>query len=412
MARPEVSERWIERGLYEVTRTYQDGREEVRFKIRYANGSGKMVSESKFTTENKARTALARRRTQVMDGDHISPGSADTKFKKVADEWVAAHPDWKERTRRANEWTVNRKLAPLHDKRMKQITTETVYSFRVDLMNTVTERGGLPAASSVNRTMTVLYAICEHARLKRHLAVNPCADLRAVKGGSREIIPPTIKEVGTLVRRMAEPTPERVDALGRRYKAQPADPRWAVLVEVAAWTGLRAGELAGLKVSDLDLGAGTLAVRRTVIDTKGGLREDTPKSLRSRRVIDLGSQVTALLKKHTKGMKRADYVFGQGDKPLRHNQFQGRVFRPAADALGLTITFHDLRHFHASVLIASGMDVVAVSRRLGHADSSITLKRYAHLFRLRESDDGARIDQLRDAASGQPKKARKPRKPF
>lgn len=406
MARVKPERKNVERGITQFIRTYPDGRKVETFQIRYGDGNGGMLTQT-FSTKAKARAALARARTQVMDGDHINPGSADTKFLTVAHDWVAAHPNWKERTRRANEWTIAKKLAPLHSKRMKQLTTETVYSFRVGLMTTPTERGTLPAASSVNRTMGVLYAICEHARLKRHIAVNPCADVPSVKSESLEVVPPTMKEVQALIRRIGEPTPERLDSLGRRWKERPADPRWAVLVEVAAWTGLRAGELAGLKKADLDFESGTLTVRRTIIDTKGGLREDTPKSARSRRIIELGGQVTRLLWKFTEKMKRSDYVFGVGDRPLRHNQFQGRFFRPAVDDLGLPMTFHDLRHFHASVLIASGMDVVAVSRRLGHADSSITLKRYAHLFRLRESNDGARIDAIRDAANGlSPKKLR------
>lgn len=338
-----------------------------------------------------------------MDGNHVDPGSADTKFLKVAEDWIASHPDWKERTRRTNEWTVNTKLVGLHDKRIKQLTTDVVLSFRTEMLTTPTSRGTRPAAASVKRTMGVVYAICEHARLRRHIAVNPCADLPAMRSDPSDVIVPTMKEVEHLIARLASPSKDD--------RPSAHDARWPMLVEVAAWTGLRAGELAGLKKADLDFDAGTLVVRRTIIDTTGGLREDTPKTTNSRRTILLGNQLARRLRDFTRGKKRGDYVFGRDGKPLRHNQFHGRVFRPAVDEMGLSITFHDLRHFHASILIADGWSLLEVSRRLGHADASITEKRYAHLFRLRESTDDERIDALRDRASGkEPKHTGK--KPF
>jgi len=408
MARGVVSRERVERGITKVIRTYEDGRAVVTFQIRYGDGAGRMVSDT-FTTKAKARAALARARTQVMDGDHIDPGSADTKFLKVAQDWIASHPDWKERTRGNNQWAVTKKLPPLHDRRMKQLTTDTLLDFRTRLLATPKTNGDLPSPNSVKRTMDVLYAICEHARLRRHIAINPCADLPPLRVADPEVIPPTLKEVAALIARLASPT--------RNDRPSAHDLRWPLLVETAAWTGMRSGELAGLKKSDLDLEACTLRVRRNIIDTKGGLREDTPKTPTSRRTIHIDSQLARRLQKHTFGLKAGDYVFGSTGrdgirKPLRHNQFQQRVFSPVAVELGLDLDFHYLRHFHASVLIATGWSLLEVSRRLGHADASITAKRYAHLLRLRESNEGERLDLLRDETSGKklkrPKKSKKP----
>ena len=68
-------------------------------------------------------------------------------------------------------------------------------------------------------------------------------------------------------------------------------------------------------------------------------------------------------------------------------------WRRAVKSRGLPkITFHALRHSHASALIAAGLDVVAVSRRLGHANPTITLSVYAHLFKNKDADAAAAMD--------------------
>lgn len=419
MARPEVDRERVERGITKIIRRYPDGREVVKFQIRYSDSNGKIISDSTFTTAAKARAALARERTRVIDGEHVDPTLANTTFLKVAEDWLASNPHWKERTRRANEWTVRTKLVPLHDKRMKQLTQKKVLKFRRGMQNTVTSRGTPPAPSSVKRTMNVLYSICEHACVEGHLVANPCLRLKKIETRSRDFNVPSVKQIDRLVRRLAAPTPERVDALGRTLRERPADPRWALLVEVAAWTGMRAGELAGLKKSDLDFDLNTIDVRRTIIDTKGGLREDTPKSKASRRTIHLTPEVAKKLRKFTKRMRQGDYVFGStrddGTRlPLRHNQFQGRVFRPVVEELGLDITFHDLRHFHASLLIADAWTPLEVAERLGHERPSFTLDRYTHLFRAHRPNAGARVAEAVARARGEQVKPARPsgKKPF
>jgi integrase len=72
--------------------------------------------------------------------------------------------------------------------------------------------------------------------------------------------------------------------------------------------------------------------------------------------------------------------------PLDPRNFRSRVWHPALHRAGLrAIRIHDARHTHASLLIAAGADVVAVSRRLGHANPNITLTTYSHLFKRSDS---------------------------
>lgn len=406
MTRATVSRQRVERGITRLTRTYPNKPEIVTFQIRYGDGAGGMVSDT-FSTQSKARAALARARATVMDGDHISPTSGDTKFKTVAEDWLASHPDWKERTRRANRWTVEKKLASLHGKRMKQFTTASMLAFRTELLTTPKSNGEPPAPSSVKRTMGVLFSIFEHARINRHLAANPCADLPPLRSRDREIHIPSVEELTSLIARLSSPTADD--------RPSAHDDRWPLLVETAAYTGLRAGELAGLKKADFDVKGRTLRVRRTIIDSEGGLREDTPKSKASRRTVQIDTGLTKRLERYTRNLKPSDYLFGSAARdgirqPLRHNQFHGRVFKPVADELGLDITFHDLRHFHASFCIAHDFTALEVAERLGHDKPSFTLDRYSHLFKNQSSSAGDRIG----AARGEKPRAasRAAKKPF
>jgi len=154
MARATVSRHKVERGITKITRTYPDGSTKDIFQIRYGNGAGGMVSDT-LTTAAKARAALAKARAQVMDGDHINPAAWDVKFCKVAEDWIASHPDWKERTRKANQWTVDVKLVDLHEMRMKQITAANLLTFRIALATTPKADGSLPAATSIRRMSRV-----------------------------------------------------------------------------------------------------------------------------------------------------------------------------------------------------------------------------------------------------------------
>jgi integrase len=404
MTRPSVRREKVERGITRITRTYPDGRQQVSFQIRYGDGSGKMLSDT-FTTAAKARVALAKARTQVIDGSHIDPSSADTKFQAMADEWLASHPEWKERTRTGNAWTVKVKLQPLHDKRMKQLNKAAVLRFRTELLTTPKADGDLPSPNSVRRTMAVLSAVCEHARLVGTIASNPCRDLPRLKVRKREVTMPSVTQVEALIDRLRHP-----------HQSDPKvwkDPRWALLVETAAYTGLRAGELAGLKVGDFDQVQGSVTVRHTIINISGHLREDTPKSEASRRVVDdLDPDLVRGLAERCSALAQVDYVFGDhtpdgNPKPLRHMNFYRRVFKPVCSELNITMRFHDLRHFNASFLIEDGRSAVEVATRLGHDSPTTTLNIYAHLFPKDSHGLGQRTAERRAAARLEPDDDRK-----
>jgi integrase len=211
------------------------------------------------------------------------------------------------------------------------------------------------------------------------LRSNPCDSLRNVRSRKARVNMQSKEEVRLLLARLSPPTPPEGSmgwclsrtALERRAGRPPqVDPRWRLIVETSAFTGLRAGELAGLKVEDFDPQRRSLSVVRNI--PANGLTEETPKSSAGLRVVrDLRPSLCLRLEALTADARPSDYLFGWKDAygvshPYRHMNFYRRVFRPACDELGIGGRFHDLHHFHASLLIEQGLDPVQVAARLGH----------------------------------------------
>jgi integrase len=159
-------------------------------------------------------------------------------------------------------------------------------------------------------------------------------------------------------------------------------------------TGMRRGELMALQWGDIDLDAGKMKIDRSVEVTRAkGLRIKPPKTHHGRRVITLPPIATDTLRAHRKAqlelrvklgigkLLSQHYVFGDLEGLMRHPDWITYHWKRFAETQGFPdVTLHALRHSHASALIASGQDVVTVSRRLGHASPTITLSVYAHLF--------------------------------
>ena len=180
---------------------------------------------------------------------------------------------------------------------------------------------------------------------------------------------------------------EQVRAL---FEAANGD-RLEALYIVAVTAGLRRGELQGLKWDDLDLEAGTLQVRRTLSEPKGGYIFEAPKSGKGRSVR-LTRRATPALRSHRKRqleerMKLAGlwkdhglvFTSGVGTPLLGGNL--NRSFKATLRRAGLPeVRFHDLRHTCATLLLKQGVNPKFVQELLGHADITLTLNVYSHVL--------------------------------
>lgn len=154
------------------------------------------------------------------------------------------------------------------------------------------------------------------------------------------------------------------------------------LFYLALATGMRRGELMGLRWSDVDFSRSQLTVSRSVVSMSGTPHVAEPKTAAGKRVVTLSPDVIDLLWQHRFTQSGSgELVFGSRVGTFLQPASIMRVFdRYAAKAGVPRIRFHDLRHTSASLLIRNNVPVKVVSDRLGHADSSFTLRTYVHVF--------------------------------
>ncbi|HYB05132.1 MAG TPA: site-specific integrase, partial [Methyloceanibacter sp.] len=172
------------------------------------------------------------------------------------------------------------------------------------------------------------------------------------------------------------------------------------IVSLALASGMRRGELLALRWQDI---SGTMVtVERSLEETVGAVRFKTPKTRAGRRTISIPESTVMMLAEHRRQQLEMRMRLGLG-KPqpdaLVFSNHEGEPIR--ADyvtamwkrAVG-GVKFHALRHTHASALIAAGIDVVTVSKRLGHASPALTLSVYSHLFSNTDAAAAAAVANL------------------
>ena len=157
-------------------------------------------------------------------------------------------------------------------------------------------------------------------------------------------------------------------------------PEYAALIRLAAYSGLRAGEIAGLRVRRLDLLRGRVEVAETLTDVDGTLVSNATTKSGKVRTVPIPKFIADELASLLAGKTPDDYVFtSPGGGPLRHSNFYRRLFRPGS-GLPDGVRFHDLGHTYAGFLIAEGAHPRAIMERMGHSSITVTLDRCGHLL--------------------------------
>src|SRR5829696_4967302 len=185
------------------------------------------------------------------------------------------------------------------------------------------------------------------------------------------------------------------------------------LWHLALTTGMRRGELLGLRWSDIDLNVGTLSVRRTLSrGSTSRLESGEPKTIAGRRRVALPASTVERLRRHATKQKELwlavgpgyadrDLVFATVNGTPIHPNTLSRAYAQLIERAGVPrIRFHDLRHTSATLLLASGEHPKVVQERLGHASISETLDRYSHVSADMQQRAATRFDELLDTATG------------
>lgn len=176
------------------------------------------------------------------------------------------------------------------------------------------------------------------------------------------------------------------------------------LIILAAMTGLRKGELFALEWSAVNISEGILVVRRTLQEIGTKLTVKEPKTKAGRRVVSLGSEAIDCLKSRLK--KAIEEGFEPDLVPIvfpnvlgghmRNSNFDRNVWYPVREAAGIpsTFVFHDLRHTQASLLLAAGVDLKVIQKRLGHQSFQTTADIYSHLLQGAQNDAVSKVDDM------------------
>jgi integrase len=200
--------------------------------------------------------------------------------------------------------------------------------------------------------------------------------------------------------------PDRARELLERLNSHPL----YMLAALALATGARRNELLALRWQDVDVDAGRLRIETALEQTRAhGIRIKAPKTRKGRRTISLPGATVGQLRAHWRAQQEQRLALGMGKSPADSPvlaTFDGKPQSPGAitkawsravDAIGMPDAgLHSLRHTHVSMLLASGMDILTISRRIGHASVKVTLDTYGHL--IHGTDDHAA--QIMDAAFG------------
>lgn len=326
-------------------------------------------------TKKQAKEALALVTASKVQGNYVAPSEATVA--KVADEWLANEAtQTRAKTQERYGQLVAKQIKPrLGALLVQELTELKLEDFYRGLAKNGGHKGRPLAKRTVQHVHRVLHAILKRAAKAKLVPSNVAASAEAPKGP------------GEKAESFNEAELPKVLAA---FKGRPL----CRLVALAFDTGLRRSELCALRWSDIDLDAATLEVDESLSQTAEGKIFEKPKTDTSKRTISLTDRSVADLRALWKERTEQRLKLGLGKLPADRLVFPGdddqprcpdavtRGFARVVDKLDgvRPLPFHSTRHTHASILIAAGVDVVTISRRLGHSSPAVTLKIYAHMF--------------------------------
>jgi integrase len=347
-------------------------RPDGRWRARYRDRHGKEISRH-FQRKVDAQRWLDSVTTAVANGLYVDPVRSRITIAEWSHTWLETKTNLKATTRRDYESLLNAHIRP----RWGEVVLADVQHEDVTTWLAELSARGL-SASRVRAA---------------HVALSQMLKL-AVRSGR-------------LARNAAEYAPlPRVWRADKRYLSHKevealaaAAGLYRVAVLFLAYTGVRYGEMAALRVSRLDLLRRRATIDQALAEVAGRVVCSTPKTHQTRSVpvprflVDDLAQLVA-------GKSPDVHVFTRSDgQPLRLSWFRRAVFIPAVASTGLDgLTPHGLRHTAASLAIASGADVKVVQTMLGHASATMTLDLYGHLYADRLDEVADAMDAARTAS--------------
>jgi integrase len=349
-----------------------------RWKVKYwtPDGRGQRTKtfDRKIDAERFAKTVEA----DKLRGTWVDPRHGQMLFKELAERWLPSTGHLRPGTRdNINSRLRNHVLPYFGDMPIGRIRPHHVREWVAGL-----SAAGL-APGTVKSVHGLFARILKMAEIDGLIVRTPVVAIMLPKEVSRE--------------EMIFLSPKQITAL-----AEAIAPRYSTLVYTAAYTGMRIGELAALRVERVNVLRGVVDVVESLSEVNGHLHIG-PTKTGARRSISLPRFLAHMLGQHIGCFSSPEgFVFASTEGlPLRRRNFYQRHYKPAVRKAGLDerLRFHDLRHTCAALLIAQGAHPKEIQERLGHSTIRLTFDRYGHLFPSLD-------DRLRDGLQGMYERAR------
>lgn len=335
-----------------------------RWQARYDDPTGREIT-SLWATKVEAEREINKQESAKDAGTWLDPKAGKVTVERFArDTWLPAQAI-NGRTENQVEGILRRYLYPEWGPReMRSIKPSEAGAWQKLLISKYKLSGATP-----NRVARYVRSIFRLAVIDRVIPVSPFERIPAPTLDESVVHPPDIAEVQQLI------------------EAARSD-RWRTMIEVAALTGLRSGELRGLRLSRVDFLRRTMLVDQQLVYEKGkGLHFDELKTGAGLRTLPLPQRAVDALAAYIKrnpvpqSGPGAGLVFTMPAAGLIGESTIDYAIKAVCKRAGVEPRhWHELRHHYASVLIAWGENPKVVQRRLGHKDVMTTLRTYSHLF--------------------------------
>jgi integrase len=365
-----------------------------RWDVRWRDDAGGQRHKA-FTRKDDAGRFLAKVITDLDGHAYVDPRAGRVTFAPAAEQWRAAQVH-RATTVAQVETHLRRHVYPAFgDRALGSIRPSEIQAWVRRLEQDL-------APATIRVVYSFVAAIFRAAVRDRLIAASPCVDIRLPKLEPKRVTPLATERVEALIAAMPE-----------RYRA---------LVTLAAGTGLRQGECFGLELDRVDFLRRTLRVDQQLVTMPGKPAYlAPPKTPSSYRIVPLPQVVVDALAAHLAAFPAVPVeILDATHKPepkarqavlvfttpaggaVRRTRFSP-IWRPAATAAGLGDgdTFHDLRHYYASLLIGHGENVKVVQSRLGHKNAAETLDTYSHLWPDSEDRTREAVDTVLGQSAGE-----------
>jgi len=338
-----------------------------RWRARYRTPDGDKRSKT-FATKIDAQRWLDLQLASIAKNDWVDPNEGKVSFTVYAAEVQASRVHLAATTKARDECYMRRMVLP----HLGELPLASIRPTHLRLLIAkLTAEGKAPA--TVRKAYQLATMVLSQAVLDDKIARTPARGVKL----------PNLRESRSAIRVLTH------DEAASLYEA--IDPRYRVVVSLGAYAGLRAGEVFGLQAENLDLLRRRLRVAATLTSLNGSVSLGPPKTEASKRTISISQalvdELAAHLAEYGTGPEGVVVSSPQGSW-IRAASWRQRFWNPGVEAAGLQrpLRFHDLRHTHASWLIAEGAHAKAIQGRLGHSSIVVTMDTYGHL--MPEIDEG------------------------